>query len=149
MPTLRINYQPEDEWHGELHAHVEAHGFAGHGAAWFSRGDLDTFCEALGAYPLPADHPPTLQGGYWSSQDERLDEINLQIRVEPLRPTGRLVISVIVADRMDGDDGPPGAARRTQTWFEAGYNDLSRFQSALRKLLAGTSDEALLEPETT
>lgn len=149
MPTLRVVYEPEDEWHGELRAWVEANGFAGHGAAWFPRQALDEFCDSLSAYPLSADRPPHLQGGYWDREAAKLTDVHLSIRVDILSPTGRLALSVVVADRIGGGGGPPGSAHEAKTWFDIGYNDLSRFQAQLRKVLAGTVDEARLEPEFT
>jgi hypothetical protein len=148
MSTLRLTYAPEDNWHGELHAAVDGHGFIGSGSAWFTMEKLTEFCDRLGAYPLRIQELPVLEGGYWEDAEDALTDVHLSIRIDPYGSTGTLRVSVSLAEPgWDGSD--PHAARSVQTSFLVGYNDMTLFQSALRKMLARRADEAVLKPSPT
>jgi hypothetical protein len=145
MSTLRLTYAPEDEWHGKLQATIEGEGFAGTGSAWFRADQLREFCDRLGEYPLRTEELPVLEGGYWNA-DESLGQVHLSIRIAPHNPGGALRVSVVVAEPVEADDDLD-RLRLARNWFVVGYNDLTRFQSGVRRLLTGELHEAVLAPQ--
>jgi hypothetical protein len=145
MSSLRLTYEPEDEWHGELRAVVTSDGFAGVGSAWFTTDELRAFCDRLGDYPLRPDALPVLAGGYWKLDADVREQTHLSIRISPHNASGALRVSATLAEPGEADDDPE-RVRRAETWFVVAYNDLSRFQSALKRVLLGQAVEATLQP---
>jgi hypothetical protein len=93
MPDANLvtfHYEPEDEGHGKLIVGGEAGDFVGLGEAWFTSESLRQFAAACEAYPLKADAPPTLRGGYWDDSCSVLREPHISIVLEPYDARGSI-----------------------------------------------------------
>ena len=147
MNILKLSFSPDDDGTGELHALVQADGFAGSGSAWFKVEELEAFCASIGNYPLEQHAHPFIAGGFWSD-DGALDRTNLALRISPHNSRGTLRVIVELAEPPAGNE-PGELLRRVITWFTVGYNDLSRFQTAFGRLLSGAAEEAVLTSTMT
>ncbi|MGO4388469.1 hypothetical protein AB4Y85_13125 [Microvirga sp. 2YAF29] len=143
MNMLRLTYEPDDEWHGELHAIAHASDFIGSGSAWFSRESLIGFSRALGQYPLPAHAPVAIFGGVGAIAADRPGHIQIGITIAPADITGTLLV------RMELATDPLKATHRSEPQqsavlcFITEYAALDQFRIALASMLdAGT--EAIL-----
>src|SRR5579859_4780493 len=95
---LRLGYQQEDEWHGQLVAVARSREFSGRGSAWFSQQQLKTFVRALRSYPLSASDLPMVEGGFWSKERSgSLDQCHLRIAIRQINPRGMLLVQVDLA----------------------------------------------------
>ncbi len=135
--TLSADFDPDDG-SVELRCRVQSAGFAGTGAAWFTTEDLEAFCASLATYPIDANTPVLIEGGYWDSAHQ-LTDTHLSIRIAPHNNVGALQVRVQLAEPKEY-----GHPRNVRTWFVVGYNDLDGFRSALAKVLSGNAEEAIL-----
>ena len=96
---LRIGYQADDEWTGEIVATVTSGAFSGRGFAWFSRDKVkETFLAALKVFPLTAANPPLLEGGYWDKGKKgELEQCHLRVTIKPHDSWGTLMVHVDLA----------------------------------------------------
>lgn len=142
MNVLRLLYEPEDEWHGQLHAHAEAFAFSGRSSAWFGRGDLVNFGRQLGAYPLPA-HPTTIAGGVGVSSEGLPRDVHVSLTIAPFDAKGGLLVRVELAC---DPPVPPGAdcEQRVRLCFVTDYASLNRFRVALGPMLDGDAEAVLV-----
>jgi hypothetical protein len=142
---LGLSYRPDDEWHGQLDATVRSGAFSGRGSAWFNREQLkETFTAALRAFPLSANDPPMIEGGFWSKeQSGSLDQSHLRIRIRPYNARGTLLVQVDLATECwtspDNDLQQSLTAR-----FLVEYAALGEFASHLEEVLDGKRDKAVL-----
>lgn len=143
MNRLTLTVTPDDDGTAELRGSVQADGFAGSGSAWFNVEKLEAFCASLAAYPIDGTSAPFIAGGYWDDDGEKLQETHLAVRIAPFDSLGALRVSVQMEEPTAMNE-PADRRRSVSTWFVVGYNDLQLFQSGLAKVLAGTSDEAVL-----
>lgn len=142
MDQLTLTVTLDDDGTAELRGHIQGNGFVGSGSAWFNVDEVEAFCANLAAYPIDANSPPFIAGGYWDGRGG-LRETLLAIRVAPLDARGYLHVSVQMG-RPAAMNEPADRAQGVSTWFVVGYNDVQRFQSALVKALTGHGDEAVL-----
>jgi len=146
MQRLTLLYQPEDERHGEVTAHVESGAFAGRSSAWFSMEQLRAFGETLDTFPIVPGQEPTLAGGFWND-DDNLDQTHVSIRIDPAGPRGELRLRVALAtpDWSHGESNQHGV----QVGFILSYSDLGTFRRDFAALLDGKLREACLEAAPT
>jgi hypothetical protein len=143
MDRLTLTLRPDDDGTVELRGSVQGGEFAGSGSAWFDVEALKAFCSSLAAYPIDPRSPPSIAGGYWDKSGGKLRETHLAVRITPFDSRGAIQVSVQMAEPAAMNESAD-RGRNVSTWFVVGYNDLQLFQSALTKVLAGTSDEAVL-----
>ena len=142
---LRLSYNPDDEWHGQLSAVVRSGAFSGKGSAWFDREHLKTtFIAALRAFPLSASDPPMMEGGFWSKDNSgTLAQRHLRIAVRPYNSRGALLVQVDLASECwttpDHDREQSVTAR-----FLTEYAALEEFASNFEQVLNGNRDSAVL-----
>ncbi len=146
MQRLILSYQPEDERHGEITAHVESGDFAGRSSAWFSMEQLRVFGEALATFPIVPGKELTLAGGFWSD-DDKLDQTHISIRIEPVGLRGELRLWVALATPV-WPQGKPDQ-NGVQVAIMLSYSDLDAFHKAFAALLDGSLREARLEAAPT
>jgi hypothetical protein len=146
MQRLTVLYQPEDEWYGEIIAHVESGAFAGRSSAWFSMERLRAFGETLDTFPIVLGQEPTLAGGFWNG-DDTLDQTHVSIRIEPAGLRGELRLRAALAT----PDWPHGKSNQhgVQVAIILSYSDLAAFQRDFTALLDGKLQEACLEAAPT
>jgi hypothetical protein len=142
---LRVSYQRDDEWIGQLIAVVTSGAFSGAGAAWFdSQSIKDPFIARLRQFPIPEVDPPTLVGGFSSRETpQKLDQCHLGISVRPYGRRGALLAHVELATEArttpDKDQQQSVIAR-----FLTEYEAVGIFASHLEQVLDGEREFAVL-----
>jgi hypothetical protein len=133
---VTFRYEPEDEGHGKLIARGEAGDFTGLGEAWFTSESLRQFADACEAYPLQADAPPTLRGGYWDDSGSVLREPHISIVLEPYDARGSIrAIVELATDAYLADER--AVAQSVAIRFLLSYADLAAFAPHFRLLIEG------------
>lgn len=145
MSTLRIWYEPEDAGHGELKAQAQSGNFAGHSSAWFNHSELIEFANRLASYPLPWGTAVILQGGYWGkASSDGLTQTHLRLAFQPHDRTGRIRVSIILADPCE-DTQAGELAQSADLHFLTTYNCVSGFREAFLAVINGEASVAQLE----
>jgi hypothetical protein len=140
---LRLSYEPDDEWHGELKATVVSGAFAGKGTAWFNRETLETFANSLRAFPLDPSNAPLLQGGFWDGRAETLTQCHLRVAVRPYDVLGTLLVQVDCATPSWSSPEPDQQQLLTAR-FVTEYALLDRFATEFLEHLDGRREAAAL-----
>ena len=142
MEVLRLHFRPDDEWLGELTLGVTLGDFTGVGTAWFSKETLREFADALMAFPLSAEQPPSISGGNGGNDTVPAQE-QVSIKFEPHNILGAVRATVHVeTDFWDGRER--GLTKEATMRFLVTYGDLGRFAPAILDLLDGRAIEAVL-----
>lgn len=144
MCMLRLTYEPEDEWHGQLHALAKAGGFIGRSTSWFSRDTLIAFQRSLERYPIPVHAPAGIYGGLGADAIERPAEVLLGLTIAPIGVTGALLVQVELASDPAAVRHRTEIRQRVSLCFLAEYAALDRFRIALGPML-DSGAEALLQ----
>lgn len=144
LPELRVSYEAEDEWHGQLTAVARSGEFGGKGSAWFSRHHVQqTFIAGLREFPLSTNKLPIIEGGFWARGAETLDQCHLRIAVRPYNSRGSLLVQVDLATpchtTADQDRQQTVTVR-----LLTDYASIERFAEDLTKVLDGQAEVALL-----
>jgi hypothetical protein len=142
MEVLRLYFLPDDEWLGELTLVVATDGYAGVGAAWFSKDSLREFGKAITEFPLSREDPPRLSGGLGGNDSAPAQEL-VGIKFEPHNILGALRATVHV-ERENWDSNQRNLVMEATVRFLVTYGDLARFGSAMIDLIEGRADEAVL-----
>jgi len=142
MNLLRLTYELEDEWHGQLHVCAVAHGFAGRSAAWFNRDALTAFSHALGEYPLPSHAPVKILGGGGALAAGWYSQEHVGLTIARASITGKLLVCVDLANEPAVGAGTT-IQRRAFLRFLTEYASVDQFRSELGPMLNGGT-EALL-----
>lgn len=144
MAMLRLTYQPDDEWLGRVGAEVDSNGFSGIASAWFDRASIaDDFIPALCAYPISVAALPRIE----SPVDGRAEQGGLsrdefRILIEPYNARGTLLAQVDLAAPVYGPSGT--RFQSVAAHFFCDYASIARFAAALRAVLDGSREEAVL-----
>ena len=146
MQRLTLLYQPEDEWHGVIVAHVESGAFAGRSSAWFSMERLRAFGEILETFPIVPGKEPALAGRFWTG-DGTPDQMHVSIRIEPAGLRGELRLRVALASSDSRHE--EGDHHGVQVAISLNYSDIVAFQRDFAALLDGNLPEACLEAAPT
>ena len=140
---LHLTLQPDSDGTGQLFARVAGE-FAGVGSAWFDLRGLEIFARSLEAFPLPADAPPTLEGGFWRRDGGGLEQAHLRLVFEPANRRGIVGVRIELATPVWPGDRPAGR-RSLGLELYCGYAALQRFAQAFAALARGECEEAVLE----
>jgi hypothetical protein len=142
---LRLRYQADNEWHGELFAAVRSGAFSGEGSAWFGREHLQqNLVVPLRAFPLSVINPPMIEGGYWSEdKPQTVKQCHLRVAVRPFDARGALLVQVDLAS--SSETAPDNDLQQLVTVrFLTEYAALDTFAVHLQQVLDGTSESAVL-----
>jgi hypothetical protein len=133
---VTFRYEPEDEWNGKLIVGGESGDFTGVGEAWFASDVLRQFADACEAYPLKADAPPTLRGGYWDDDGSVLREPHISIVLEPHDARGLIrAVVELATDTYTADER--AVAQSVTIRFLLIYADLATFAPHFRLHIEG------------
>ena len=145
MAELEVRFSPDDDSLGEIVATVRSGAFSGRASAWFDRQKVkDDFIDALRAFPLSADRPPVLQGGFWSrNQRDRLEQSHLRITVRPYTLRGELLVVVDLATESRADPDTDRQQAVTAR-FLTEYAAVDTFAAEFEQVLDGRRDHAVL-----
>jgi hypothetical protein len=140
---LAIGYMDGDGT-AEVVAAVQWKGFCGSSSAWFGIAQLEKFADRLMAYPLPADDPPIIRGGFWSKEVRgELDQLHVALRVYPVGLRG--IIGCLVSLRTPLNDcDKTKVTSSVEVELRTSYQALSDFSQQLKKLLRSEVSEAIL-----
>ena len=137
-----MRFRPDDEWLGELMVSASAGGFSGVGKAWFSKDSLKDFAQAITAFPLPADAPPTISGGLGGNEKNRPQEL-VTVTFEPHNRIGAVRATVhLETEFWDGKER--ALHSETTIRFLVTYGDLGTFGPAMLDVIDGRIEEAVL-----
>lgn len=149
MPDwLRLTLLRDSDGTAELFVEASASGFSGRASAWFSEEQIEEFGEQLAAFPIVAEHPPLLQGGFWAREGHSLEQCHVSLRVVPVDRRGTLAIQVRLETPLWQGDSPESQCRAALT-VRTDYASLQEFSRAVVELAAGRRDEAVLESSVT
>lgn len=144
MTLLHLDFEPADEWYGQLVATVAAEGFGGRGGAWFDMDELRSFLEKLSAYPLSKEQQPVcLIGSLGTPEGEPAHE-HMAIIFEQHDARGRIRVTARLATPVWNSE-TEDLACRAEIRFLATYADLDNFRVAFYNLLDGSATRATLQ----
>lgn len=139
---LVLRFDDDFDGTGKLWANGSANGFAGEGAAWVGSEKLEEFAEALSQFPISEKVPPTISGGFWSKVANELSQEHLFIQVYPADGRGHLNVLVRLATEVWPNT--QSAQHRVQFEILTGYQALLEFSQALKAVVQGKAEEAIL-----
>lgn len=141
---LRLSFDRDDDSTGRLTAEAQSGGFRGWGSAWFVVDELRGFAQALRAYPLSKESPPSIAGGFYF--DARLDQVHLALDVYPVGGRGQIGLRIRVGSEVWDRDRPESRHEATIEVLST-YARLERFSREIDDLLSGAASEARLHVE--
>ncbi len=145
MSELRISYEPDDQWSGEMTVQVVSGAFSGATTVWIGATSLGEFASALDRYPIPSDEPACMEVTYGATPDGRRPaETRIRLSVTPVGRRGELLVR---ADLM-ADVWSTSAEEVRQSvvaCFTSEYGLVDRFARSLKSVASGQSGHAILE----
>jgi hypothetical protein len=144
---LTLTFWDDDDGTGKLSASASANGFSGESAAWFGVKELQEFAARIGAFPLPQGERPEISSGYGHLDEAGnfvMDEEHVALKVYALDQLGHFGVQVRLASEI-WDAGRPETRHTVQLEIFTAYGGLAAFSKALRALLAGKVEEAVLQ----
>lgn len=142
MDSVRLTFEPENEWSGELFAEAKVSGFAARGSAWFNRPSIKEFFDGLARYPLAEDDRIELVGGVGVSPDGIPEHVRLRLSVSPFGSRGLLLVQVDLSEEAILS-GPADLIQSASLKFITTYGALDRFRSSSGALLEGGREAVL------
>ena len=94
---LRISLRADDDKTAELFFDVQAGAFSGRSSAWFNLSVLGEQIKTFSAYPLSAEDPPIIRGGYWNKDVTEIEQEHVFLSALPRGATGEVVLLVRLA----------------------------------------------------
>lgn len=142
--SLAARFEPDTDGTGKLLLTVQFRGFSGHGGAWFDVSELEEFAEAISAFPIPNARRPSIAGGFYKKDTSgELEQEHLALTVYAVGARGQVGILVRLSTEMwDGDRPESQSAVRIE--FLTTYQPLADFSKALRSLVRGRGEAAIL-----
>jgi hypothetical protein len=144
MNTLQIFIKTGDDGTGEVFAKFEADNFSGCGSAWFDLKKLAAQAESFAQYPLSAETPPRIEGGYWNTSATKIDQEHLHISAYPINSRGAIGLLARVAVPHENPDRV-GLNFSASVEFKTNYEQLRKFSVDLRSLALGELSEVLFQ----
>jgi hypothetical protein len=148
--TLSIRLERDTDGTGEVFVEATSGGFAGRSSAWFSVKSIRDFALALDAFPIPAEHPPRLAGGFWAkdSREPALEQEHVFLEVRPIGRRGTVLVAVRLATptwaSADAD-----LRKHVAISFLADYALLQEFARAVADVASGATNQAVLASDVT
>jgi hypothetical protein len=145
--ALRLQFRPDTDGTGELFAEIRSNGFAGCGSAWFGEGELVELAKKLAtAFPLPADSPLGIRGGFWSKSGDRIEQEHVGLTFYPVGSLGRVGCRVVLSTPVHEHDRSEGQSSLAVELLTT-YERVGVFARVLELLVSGGVDEVVLEAE--
>jgi hypothetical protein len=142
--TLRLLLEPEDDGTAELFVEAEQRGFRGMSSAWIDPRKLADFGRHLQTlFPLPADKPIEIIGGFW--QEERIEQVHVRIRVYPIGGAGTVGVQISLATPLHSGERP-WSISTVGLELKTHYEQLRTFGRAVEALAKGQAHVAELGP---
>ena len=142
---LRVTYGPDNDGTGELFAFARSGAFSGEGSAWVGR-SMDTFIARLRSFPLTAEDPPTIEGGYWDNRGS-LNQCQLRIIIKPFNSRGTLLVHIDIAAPVN-NTREFDLQNSVNIRFFTEYAAVDTFADHLEQVVGNRRDEAILEGDT-
>lgn len=143
MCMLRLTYESEDEWHGQLHAFAQTSDFSGRSSAWFNRNAVISFSHSLDQYPLPSHAPTAIYGGLGAITVDRPEKVLVGLTIAPTGMIGKLLVRVELASDLAMTHGVE-VQQSVHLCFLTEYAALDQFRVALGPML-DSGIEAILK----
>jgi len=139
---LKLWIRNYDDGTGELFVKVEAHGFAGVGHACFDLAELSTKAEEFARYPLSAEEPVCIKGGYWTADAKEMTEEHLYISARAINLLGEIDLLVRLAEPHDGYPRT-GLRCSVSVELQASYEQMAQFSKDMSSLARGEIAEVV------
>jgi hypothetical protein len=142
--SITVRYEPEDSYHGELHAVARSRCYAGYGSAWFNLETLREFAESIRTYPLAEVDAPHLKGGQGGTPQSFPETVTLLLRLSPIsgRVSVDLHLAVVGGQMLQARE--PDFSQETRFQFFTNHGEVEAFRRQILKVLEGTASEARL-----
>jgi hypothetical protein len=141
---LRATFWTDGDGTGELTVEASNGHFAGRGSAWFSIPQLIDFARALGgSYPLPANPPLSLVGGFWKEDGPGIDQLHVGLEFYPIGSLGELACRVQLATSIQGSVRPQSQSRVVME-LRTSYEGVREFANGLAALAQSNVKEVTL-----
>ena len=129
MNHLKLDYDQDDPPNamGGLDIFLEAHEVRGAAWSYTSEADLQSFADAVSAYPLIEPHP-------------RLTMLDIEIGLAPLDSLGHLRVTV----ELSATKGPDQLEQHARLQFDTDYASAATFSKAQRAVISNGSGTATL-----
>jgi hypothetical protein len=145
MGELRIAYDPDDEWIGEITVSVASGPFSGAASAWIGVSDIRDFAKSLDQYPIPAEQPALIEAGSGGTLDGRLPpQMLIRVSVRPHGTRGDLLVRVELNTKVWTDQSSD-LHQAVSAQFLTEYALLERFARGLEGLASNRTREAVLK----
>jgi len=131
--TLRYSRDPNDDF-ARLFVSVETANFSATVSFWVQWQDIEDLGSSLKAYPIAPDASITAS---WGFEQGIGDDLIIGLSIAPFNVRGTLLVGVELADQYD-------RAQRLKASFKSDYANLDSFGRALRRMLKGDFEEAVL-----
>lgn len=142
MDSVRLTFQPDNEWSGELSAEAKISGFAARGSAWFDRSNIEEFFDRLSQYPLADADRVELIGGVGIRPDGVPEHVRLRLSISPFGSRGLLLVQVDLSEETLLS-GPSDLVQSASLKFITTYGAVDRFRSSSGSLLEGGAEAIL------
>ena len=143
---LRMRLEEDGDGSAQLFVEASCGPFSGAGSAWFAVREVRDFGRQLqDTFPIPAESPIEMEGGFWSSTNRgSLEERHVGVRIYPIGSNGNIGVRVSLATPIHH---PDRAEAQSSVSFElrTHYEALRSFGAELEALAVGRSDVAELE----
>lgn len=127
---------------GRLTVVASANGFAGRGRGWFDRRTIEAFGDALNRYPLDADDPPSITGGFGGDTPQ----VHVALAAYPIGRRGQVGVAVDLATELWPEDRPEGQ-HRVRLELPTTYERLGHFARDVARLGEKNGQTARIEAE--
>jgi hypothetical protein len=142
---LALHFRPDTDGTGKLSATVQFRGFSGQGGAWFNVSELERFATAIEVFPIPGGQRPSIAGGFWKNvASGELEQEHLAITVYPVGGRGQVGVQVRLSTELC-EDVRQESQSAVRVELLTTYQSLGQFANALRSLVRGEVEAAVLE----
>jgi hypothetical protein len=132
---------------GELFAQVESNGFSGRSSAWFGKSQIVEFATRLAdAFPLPADKPLKLEGGFLSELGVSVVQPHVSLSFYPIGHLGLVGCRVLLATPIHSEDRLEEQSL-VAIELKTHYELLRAFAYSLERMAKGLEKEVVLQAE--
>lgn len=145
MSELRISYEPDEHWSGEMTVQVVSGAFSGATTVWIDIASLGEFASALDRYPISPDEPACMEVTYGATLDGRRPaETRVRLSVTPVGRRGELLVQAELRAEV-WSTSAADVRQSVVACFTTEYGLVDRFARSLKAVASGQSGQAILE----
>ncbi len=143
--TVHVRMEQDSDGTAQVFVEVKAGPFSGASSAWFNVRQIAEFGQSLATtYPIKADAPVELAGGYLSRARKSIEQLHVGLKFYPLGSLGVVGCRVQLVDWLNGDERPESQSS-VAVELHCRYEGLRQFGNSLVELALGKTSEAVLQ----